>query len=45
LPPAELAVHPADNNFVQRDAEHELLGAVLYLIVRRDFQSDGIIEG
>jgi len=32
LPPAELAVHPADNNFVQRQAEHELLGAVLYLM-------------
>jgi catechol 2,3-dioxygenase-like lactoylglutathione lyase family enzyme len=32
LPPAELAVHPADNNFVQRHAEHKLLGAVLYLM-------------
>ena len=32
LPPAELAVHPADSNFVQRHAEHELLGAVLYLM-------------
>ena len=32
LPPAELAVHPAEGNFVQRHAEHELLGAVLYLM-------------
>ncbi|HUJ94578.1 MAG TPA: hypothetical protein VLW84_04875 [Terriglobales bacterium] len=32
LPPAEIAVHPADGNFVQRHAEHELLGAVLYLM-------------
>ena len=32
LPPAEIAVHPASRNFVQRHAEHELLGAVLYLM-------------
>lgn len=32
LPPAELAVHPADANFVQRHAERELLGAILYLM-------------
>jgi len=32
LPPAELAVHPAEGNFVQRHAEHDLLGAVLYLM-------------
>jgi catechol 2,3-dioxygenase-like lactoylglutathione lyase family enzyme len=32
LPPAELGVHPADANFVQRHADHELLGAVLYLM-------------
>lgn len=32
LPPAELAVHPADSNFVQKHAEHELLGSVLYLM-------------
>ena len=32
LPPAELAVHPAENNFVQKHAEHELLGSVLYLM-------------
>jgi hypothetical protein len=32
LPPAELAVHPTDSSFVQRHAEHELLGSVLYLM-------------
>jgi hypothetical protein len=32
LPPAELAIHPAESNFVQRHAEHDLLGAVLYLM-------------
>jgi predicted enzyme related to lactoylglutathione lyase len=32
LPPSELAVHPADSNFVQKHAEHELLGSVLYLM-------------
>jgi catechol 2,3-dioxygenase-like lactoylglutathione lyase family enzyme len=32
LPPAELAVHPTDGNFVQRHAEADLLGAVLYLM-------------
>jgi catechol 2,3-dioxygenase-like lactoylglutathione lyase family enzyme len=32
LPPAEIAVHPSSENFVQRHAEHELLGAVLYLM-------------
>jgi predicted enzyme related to lactoylglutathione lyase len=32
LPPSELAVHPADTNFVQKHAEHELLGSVLYLM-------------
>lgn len=32
LPPAELAVHPSEGTFVQRHAEHELLGAVLYLM-------------
>ena len=32
LPPAEIAVHPAPDNFVQRHAGHELLGAVLYLM-------------
>ena len=30
LPPAELGVHPGDSR--QRHAEHELLGAVLYLM-------------
>ena len=32
LPPAELAVHPASANFVQRQADRELMGAVLYLM-------------
>jgi len=32
LPPAEIAVHPSSENFVQRHAAHELLGAVLYLM-------------
>ena len=32
LPPAELGVHPAENTFVQRHADHELLGNVLYLM-------------
>jgi len=32
LPPAEIAVHPAPDNFAQRHAGHELLGAVLYLM-------------
>jgi len=32
LPPAELAVHPATENFVQQHADHPLLGAILYLM-------------
>ena len=32
LPPAEIAVHPSSQSFVQRHAGHELLGAVLYLM-------------
>lgn len=32
LPPAELAVHPASGTFVQRHADQDLLGAVLYLM-------------
>ena len=32
LPPTELAVHPRDGDFVQRHAEHEMAGAVLYLM-------------
>jgi hypothetical protein len=32
LPPAELAVHPSDANFVQKHAQHDLLGAILYLM-------------
>ena len=29
--PAEIAVHPATQSFVQRDAGHEMFGAVMYL--------------
>ncbi len=32
LPPAEMAVHPADSNFVQKHADHQLMGAILYLM-------------
>jgi hypothetical protein len=32
LPPSELAVHPAAENFVQSHADHNLSGAVLYLM-------------
>ena len=32
LPPAEIAVHPATQSFVQRDAGHEMFGAVMYLM-------------
>jgi len=32
LPPAELGVHPSDGEFVQRHAEHPILGCVLYLM-------------
>jgi hypothetical protein len=32
LPPAEIAVHPASQAFVQRHAGHELVGAVVYLM-------------
>jgi catechol 2,3-dioxygenase-like lactoylglutathione lyase family enzyme len=32
LPPAEIAVHPSSGNVLQRHAEHDLLGFVLYLM-------------
>lgn len=32
LPPAELAVHPAEPDSVQRHAQEELIGCVLYLM-------------
>jgi hypothetical protein len=32
LPPAELGIHPAPTPFVQRHADHDILGAVLYLM-------------
>jgi hypothetical protein len=38
LPPAELAVHPGEGEFVQPHAEHPMSGAVLYLM-RDDLSS------
>jgi hypothetical protein len=32
LPPAEIAVHPAHRNFVQRHGGHALMGTILYLM-------------
>jgi hypothetical protein len=32
LPPAELAVHSGDGEFVQMHAEHSMLGGLLYLM-------------
>lgn len=32
LPPAELAVHPGDGAFVQKHADHDMFGAVVYLM-------------
>jgi catechol 2,3-dioxygenase-like lactoylglutathione lyase family enzyme len=32
LPPAELGVHPAPSPFLQGHADHDILGAVLYLL-------------
>lgn len=32
LPPAELAVHPATDNFVQKHADRTMMGAILYLM-------------
>ena len=32
LPPAELGVHPSDGAFVQKHAEHDMLGCVFYLM-------------
>lgn len=32
MPPAELAVHPSDGSFVQKHAEHEMAGVILYLM-------------
>jgi hypothetical protein len=48
LPPAELAVHPGDGEFVQMHAERPMLGAVLYLMcddlrsVTRALKSKGV---
>lgn len=32
LPPAEVAVHPSDGDFVQRHADHHLMGSLFYLM-------------
>jgi len=32
LPPAELGIHPGDGNFVERHADHELSGGIVYLM-------------
>lgn len=32
LPPAEVGIHPGDGNFVERHADHELSGSVVYLM-------------
>src|SRR5436189_4787455 len=32
LRPVELAIHPGDGEFVQRHAEHPMLGGLLYLM-------------
>src|SRR5271157_1718801 len=32
LPPAEIAVHPADRTFVKRQGGHAIMGTVLYLM-------------
>jgi hypothetical protein len=32
LPPAELGIHPGDGSFVERLADHELSGSVVYLM-------------
>jgi catechol 2,3-dioxygenase-like lactoylglutathione lyase family enzyme len=42
LPPAELAVHPGDGNFVEHLADHELAGSVVYLMCDN---LDATIEG
>lgn len=42
LPPSELAVHPGEGDFVQRHADHNMLGAVVYLMcddLKRTVQS------
>jgi hypothetical protein len=32
LPPAEIGIHPGDGKFVERHANHELSGSVVYLM-------------
>ena len=32
MPPAELGIHPGDGKFVERHADHELSGSVVYLM-------------
>lgn len=45
LPPAEVALHPGDGAFVQRHAEHTLLGALLYLMCRDVHATARALEG
>jgi hypothetical protein len=32
LPPAEIGIHPGDGKFVERHADHEISGSVIYLM-------------
>jgi hypothetical protein len=32
LPPAELGIHPGDGTFVQKNADQQLLGSIVYLM-------------
>lgn len=32
LPPAEIAVHPSEKNFVQSEGKHKMAGTVFYLM-------------
>jgi catechol 2,3-dioxygenase-like lactoylglutathione lyase family enzyme len=32
MPPAELGIHPGDGQFVQRHADHDLSGTIVYLM-------------
>jgi hypothetical protein len=45
LPPAELAVHPGEGEFVQLHAEHPMLGAVLYLMCDDLESMIGLLKG
>jgi hypothetical protein len=45
LPPAELAVHPGNGEFVQMHAEHPMLGGLLYLMCDDLLSVIGLLEG